>query len=328
MINARCVVIGGGTGSFTVLNSLKNNISDIYALVNMADDGGSTGLLRDELGVLPPGDVRQCLVALSDAPKRLRDLFNFRFEEGSLKGHSFGNLFLSAVEKMTDDFGDAVALASEVLDIRGKVIPITLDNVRLIMEWADGTSIHGEGRIDIAKFMANKGLPTLRLEPSAHINPSAAKAIAKADIVIIAPGDLYTSVGPLLTVDGVREALAQSKAKKIYISNLVQKPGQTAGFTVGDHAAEIERFAGPILDYVLYNTARPDTTLLDRYKVTGEILVSPDEVRMKKEHYTAIGSPLLSNAEVKAEKGDALAATRSFIRHDGAALWQAIQSLI
>lgn len=294
----------------------------------MADDGGSTGVLRDELGVLPPGDVRQCLVALSDAPKRLRDLFNFRFEDGALKGHSFGNLFLSAVEKMTDDFADSIAVASEVLDIRGKVVPATLDNVRLVMEWEDGTSLHGEGRIDIAKFMTKKGLPQLRFEPAARINPAAAKAIKKADIILIAPGDLYTSIGPLLCIDGVREALAESTAKKIYISNLVQKPGQTAGFTVGDHASEIERFAGPVLDYVLYNTARPESNLLDKYSVTGEIMVAPDESRMKKEHYTPMGYPLLSNAEIKKEKGDALAATRSFIRHDQAALWQALELLI
>ena len=329
MIQARCVVIGGGTGSFTVLSGIKNHLSDVTALVNMADDGGSTGTLRDELGVLPPGDVRQCLVALSDAPQRLRDLFNFRFSEGSLSGHAFGNLFLSAVEKMTDNFGDAVRLASEVLDIRGTVLPITLNNARLVMRWDDGTELRGEGRIDIAHFVRAKGLPTLSLDPMPRINPAAVQAIAEADVILVSPGDLYTSLGPLLTVGGVREALAASNATRIYICNLVEKPGQTSGFTVSDHAAEIERLAGtPFLDYVLYNTATPPPALAQRYAEQGEVLVRVDEDRLRSAHYHSVGKPLLSEAEVEQVKGDALAAHRSLIRHDGTALWRALRTVL
>lgn len=161
-LGAKIVVIGGGTGSFTVLTGLKHYVSHITALVNMADDGGSTGILRDELGALPPGDVRQCLVALSDSPK-VRDLFNYRFEEGSLKGHAFGNLFLSALEKMTGNFAEGVELASEVLNITGRVEPITLDNVTLCAEGRDGTCVRGEFTIAHHELAER---PRIWLDPS------------------------------------------------------------------------------------------------------------------------------------------------------------------
>lgn len=329
MIDARCVVIGGGTGSFSVLTGLKDLVSDISALVSMADDGGSTGVLRDELGVLPPGDVRQCLVALSEASQELRDLFNFRFEDGGFAGHSFGNIFLSAVQKQTNNFGDAVRLAGDVLNIKGQVLPITLDDVRLAIEWKDGTVVRGEGRIDIMRFVKSKGLPDLYLEPGGRINPDADRAIREADIIVVAPGDLYTSLGPLLIVDGVAEALAATTAKVIYVSNLVIKPGQTSGFTVSDHASEIERFAkGPILDYVLYNTAPPDPEVFEKYVKKGELLVKADLDKLHSAHYEAVGCPLISSERIEAKQGDKLAAHRSFIRHDPIALCRAIQDLL
>ncbi len=326
---SKLVVIGGGTGSFTVLSALRDHISDITALVNMADDGGSTGVLRDELGVLPPGDVRQCLVALSEAPEELRDLFNYRFDEGSLKGHSFGNLFLSAVQKKTNNFGEAVRMASDILRIKGRVLPITLDNVRLAISWSDGTTVHGEGRIDIMHFVKEKGLPRLHLEPQAAINPAAEQAIANADAIIIAPGDLYTSLGPLLIVHGVADALLASNATKIYVSNLVEKPGQTSGFSVADHAAEIERFVGaPCIDYVLYNTAEPDPELFEKYAKTGELLIKANEKEFVGKHYKSIGTPLIATQQAKTHAGDPLAAHRSYIRHDANALLHAILDLL
>lgn len=322
---SKLVVIGGGTGSFTVLSALRDHISDITALVNMADDGGSTGVLRDELGVLPPGDVRQCLVALSEAPQELRDLFNYRFSEGSLKGHSFGNLFLSAVQKKTNNFGEAVRMASDVLRIKGQVLPITLDNVRLAISWDDGTMVHGEGRIDIMHFVKEKGRPTLHLQPKGTLNPAARHAIVAADAIIIAPGDLYTSLGPLLIVAGVAETLLHSRATKIYVSNLVEKPGQTSGFSVADHAAEIEHFVGtPFIDYVLYNTARPDPELFEKYAKKGELLVRADKREFTGKHYKAVGVPLIASDRAQAHAGDLLAAHRSYIRHDAKALLHAI----
>ncbi|QQS21512.1 YvcK family protein [Candidatus Saccharibacteria bacterium] len=169
----KIAVIGGGTGSFTLLSALKNHTSKIAAIVTMADDGGSTGVLRDELGVLPPGDVRQCLVALSDSPK-IRDLFNYRFSEGTFEGHSFGNLFLTALEKSTGSFGEAIETASEVLRVNGTVIPVTYDNVRLKMTWSKGSvTLHGERVIDSDHFKNDPRKARLSLEPAAAVNPLA-----------------------------------------------------------------------------------------------------------------------------------------------------------
>jgi uncharacterized cofD-like protein len=295
----------------------------------MADDGGSTGALRDELDVLPPGDVRQCLVALSEAPEELRDLFNFRFAEGPLSGHSFGNLFLSAVEKMNNDFGSAVRMAGDVLRIKGEVVPITLDNVRLVAKWDDGTIVQGQNRVNITHFVSEKGLPDLHLEPAGRINPEADRAIRQADLIVVAPGDIYTSLGPLLIVDGVAEALAATKAQVVYVCNLMVKPGQTSNFTVTDHAAEIERFAGgPILDCVLYNTATPDAGLFEKYAREGEVLVEADAKKLITAHYKAFGRPLVARKASQPGKGDILARQRSFIRHDPSALADAISELL
>jgi uncharacterized cofD-like protein len=325
--DAKFVVIGGGTGSFAVLNGLKTVATDITALVSMADDGGSTGMLRDELGVLPPGDIRQCLVALSDpnTSQTLRDLFNFRFEEGSFAGHSFGNLFLSAVEKMTNDFGEAVRLAGELLHITGRVMPITHDNVRLAIQW-DDKIVRGEGTIDVMDFAVHKGTkPKLFLEPHATINPQAAHAIADADVVVIAPGDIYTSLGPLLVVDGVAEALLTTKARVVYLCNLVLKPHQTAGFSVDTHVEELERFVGkPFIDAVLYNTGMPTAEQLRHYDKAGENLVKLVRTQGEKKHYETIGCDLLSRVTPEVKRGDKLAAHRSLIRHDAQAIAQAL----
>jgi uncharacterized cofD-like protein len=203
----RVVVIGGGTGSFAMLSSLKNYTRHITALVNMADDGGSTGVLRDELGALPPGDVRQCLVALSESEK-IRDLFNYRFDAGTFGGHSFGNILLTALEKVTGNFSEAIETASEILRVNGTVIPATLDNVRLQMSW-EGTrvTLHGERVIDADYFKHDPRRATLSLVPEAKPNQAALDAIMEADLVVISPGDLYTSLGPLLVIDGFGEAL-------------------------------------------------------------------------------------------------------------------------
>ncbi len=237
----KIAVIGGGTGSFMLLSALKEHTQSLAALVNMADDGGSTGVLRDELGALPPGDVRQCLVALSNTPE-LRELFNYRFDEGSLKGHAFGNLFLTALEKMTGNFATSVEMAGEVLNITGVVEPITLTDVRLVMRDKTGRQTHGESKIGYMNFAHKK--PDLWLEPRAEANPRAIAAIAQADLVIIAPGNLYGSLAPALVVPGVGKALAKCKALKLYVCNLVTKPGQTDGYTVSDFADELERLAG------------------------------------------------------------------------------------
>lgn len=310
----RFVVIGGGTGSFTVLSGLKTYAKDITALVNMADDGGSTGQLRDELGALPPGDVRQCLVALSDTPK-VRDLFNYRFEEGSFKGHAFGNLFLTALEKMAGNFAEGVELASRVLNITGRVEPITMTNVTLCAEGEDGEPIRGEYTI-AHETLASR--PKIWLEPDATANPLAIDAIMNADVVVIAPGNLYGSLAPALVVPGIGEALMHTKASRVYVSNLVTKPGPTSQFKVHDFADELERLVGGrFLDYVIYNTRRPNDQLLERYAHEGEYGVEAEMEAFESRPWSAIGARLLADTAWNgAQASDPLAHTRSYIRHD------------
>lgn len=316
LMGINIVVIGGGTGSFTLLSGLKNYTHNITALVNMVDDGGSTGQLRDELGVLPAGDVRQCLVALSTSPK-VRDLFNYRFDEGSMKGHAFGNLFMAALEKMTGNFTEAVKVAGEVLNIRGRVEPITFDNITLVTRLADGTVVRGQHEAGSLIIPVGER-PWLDLEPTARINPQARQAILSADLVVIAPGLLYGSLAPALLVSGVTRALAETKAKKVYVCNLVNKPGQTDEFTVADYASEIERFAGVKLDHVLYNNHRPSQELIDRYAKDGELLVEWNKEELKKKHFYASGKRLIADEvwENTNAASDPLAAQRSLIRHD------------
>lgn len=322
----KIAVIGGGTGSFTLLSSLKDYTSQIAALVNMADDGGSTGTLRDELGVLPPGDVRQCLVALSGSPE-IRDLFNYRFDEGSLKGHAFGNLFLTALEKMTGDFVKGIETASDVLNITGTVEPITLTNVKLAMRDKSGEETHGEFEIAHRHFGSER--PEFWLEPAATASPRALRAIESADMVVIAPGNLYGSLAPALIVPGVGEALQKSKALRVYVCNLVTKPGQTDDYDVCDFADEIERLAGvKFLDAVIYNTETPSDDLLKKYAKEGELSVAIDKNKLDRAHYLAVGANLLSSKVWKnSNTSDPIAAARTLIRHDSKAIARAIMEL-
>lgn len=315
---AKVVVIGGGTGSFTLLRGIKHYTHHVTALVNMADDGGSTGDLRDEYGVLPPGDVRQCLVALSETPK-VRDLFNYRFDEGSLKGHAFGNLFLTALEKMTGSFAEAVELAGDVLKITGNVEPVTLTNVQLCADGADGKPVKGEFTIAHAEIAKR---PNIWLEPRAEANPKAVEAILEADMVVIAPGNLYGSLAPALVIDGIQQALRDTKARCVFVCNLVTKPGPTDGFSVVDFASEIERLGGSeFLDYVVCNSAMPSDELMQKYAHDGELVVRYDVDELKKQHYQYRAVPILATKLWDgAQSSDPLASVRSFIRHDSDAV--------
>ena len=314
----KIVVIGGGTGSFMMLSGLKKYCANLTALVSMADDGGSTGILRDELGVLPPGDVRQCLIALARSPK-MRQLFDYRFAEGDLKGHSFGNLFLTAVEKMTNNFSEAVDLASEVLNIAGKVVPVTLDNVKLVVLREGGRSIVGEHNIEQHRLQG--GQPSLRLEPAARLNPLAKVAIQEADLIVIAPGSLYSSIGAALATHGMAEALRASSAKKAYVCNLTTKPGHSDGFQVHDFANLIEHFMGDgnHLDYVLYNDSKPSDTLLKQYAQEGSQWVAFDETALAEARYQPVGGRFVSDKPWHSTtKVDLL--PRTLIRHDSDAV--------
>lgn len=313
----KIVIIGGGTGSYTLLKELKNYAKDITAIVTMADDGGSTGQLRDQYGVLPPGDIRQCLVALSNSSEQMRELFNYRFGDGDFGGHSFGNLFLTAVEKMTDDFGEAVKLAGEVLNITGRVLPMTLDNTHLVLVDGKDETV-GQHLIDQTKFKARKK-PEFRLEPQARINPQAQNAILDADMVVISPSNFYSSLVPAIIVDGVADALQQTSARIVQVINLVTKPGQTDGWQVSDYVSEFERFAGRgVVDYALYNTDEPTAEMLAKYAAEGEFPVGYDEAWLKKANYKAVGKRLLSKEIPQISPNDKL--ERTLIRHDSDAV--------
>lgn len=314
-LTPKIVVIGGGTGTFTVLSALKNYASEITAIVNMIDDGGSTGILRDELGVLPPGDVRQCLVALSRSSDTMRELFNYRFGEGTFQGHAFGNLFLTALEKTTGSFAHAVATAGDVLDIVGRVVPVTLTDSHLVLTQDDGSEVVGEFDISSRVFTSTEP-PRLSLIPAAALNPVAREAIMDADIVVIAPGNLYGSLVPALIVDGMPQALQETNAKIVYITNLVTKPGQTDGFKVHDYVREIERFVGRgVLDNVFYNRHKPNPKLLERYAKDGEYWVESDQSVFETATYDATGVNLVAD-QIHVQNPNDKMIERTLIRHD------------
>jgi uncharacterized cofD-like protein len=229
----RIVTIGGGTGLSTMLRGLKHHTANITAIVTVADDGGSSGRLRRELGVLPPGDFRNCIVALADAEPLMAKLFQYRFSQGSgLDGHSFGNLFIVAMSGITGNFEEAIREASRVLAVNGQILPSTLENVTLCAEQTDGAHVRGESQISATT------LPIRRVylqpdRPAAY--PDAVKAILEADIIVVGPGSLYTSILPNLLVDGIAKALLASDAFKVYVCNVATQPGETDGFQMGDH---------------------------------------------------------------------------------------------
>ncbi len=316
----KVVVIGGGTGNFTVLRGLKNYDVDISSIVSMADDGGSTGILRDELGVLPPGDVRQCLVALSNSSSMMRSLMNYRFEQGGLGGHSFGNLFLSALEKVTGSFEKAVEEVGKILFIKGKVIPVTIHQVRLKMILNDRKVLEGEKEIYLSQEI-DQGYSSIFLEPYGKANPRAIDEIMNADLVVLGPGGLYTSLIPNLLVEGVSQALRKTPAKKVFVVNLMNRKGQTTDFTVANYLDEMEKFIGEDpFDYILVNNQEPSKELIDRYAEEGRLiendLIGDDRV---------ILAPLLGELQEN-YKVDLL--KRSLIRHDSKKLAQELMKIV
>lgn len=266
----RVVVIGGGTGVYTVLSGLRDYPVHLTAVVSMADDGGSTGSLREEFGILPPGDIRRALVALSDSNNKiLSDLFNFRFEENSsLHGHSLGNLLITALEKITGSFDQAIEEAVKILNINGDVIPVTLSRTRLFAILEDGTRVEGETNIDIPKHNPDLHISELRLDPPVLANPKAIQAILSADVVILGPGDVYTSILPNILAEGIRDAIQSTRAKVLYIVNIMTKYGETNNFKASDFLATIEKYLEEgSIDACLINTEKPhDQTIIERYK--------------------------------------------------------------
>jgi uncharacterized cofD-like protein len=260
----KIVAIGGGTGLSTLLRGLKQYSNNITAIVTVADDGGSSGRLRREIGVLPPGDIRNCLAALADEEKLLTELFQYRFEAGTgLSGHSFGNLFLTAMSEITGDLEKAVTASSQVLAIRGTVLPATLSDVSLWAEMEDGRLIEGESNIPLAQGKI-RHIGCIPANPPAL--PAAIAAIAEADYIIIGPGSLYTSIIPNLLVPEIAEAISKSKVPRIYVCNIMTQPGETEDYTVADHIKAIDDIChGKLFDAVLVHRKTPSPELLQRY---------------------------------------------------------------
>ncbi|MDO8610371.1 MAG: YvcK family protein [bacterium] len=317
-------VVGGGTGTFVVLSGLKNTSVNLSVIVNMMDSGGSTGRLRDQYGVLPPGDLRQCLVALSDAPELWRKLFLYRFDGGDLDGHNFGNIFLSALEKTSANYTDVIKSASFVLKTKGAVIPVTFKQSHLVVQYKDGTILKGEGKIDV-NFKETSGIERAYLDPEVEVNPEVITQLTKSDFIIIGPGDLYTSIIPILLIDSVAEKIVKSKAKIIYIMNLMTKSGQTTNYSALDHLRDLQKYLHRSSDYVILNNENIPEKIVDWYSANNEKIVEDD---MTSENFKGIiiREGLVDVNEIEKEKGDAL--SRSIVRHNPVKLTKILKEIL
>ncbi|MGI6091595.1 MAG: YvcK family protein [Veillonellaceae bacterium] len=305
-------VIGGGTGLSVLLRGIKSITSNITAIVTVADDGGSSGRIREDLGIIPPGDLRNCLVALADTEPLMEKLFQHRFGgAGDLAGHSFGNLFIAAMTEVLGDVEKALKESSKVLAVRGQVLPASTQTVRLLAEMQDGTIVEGESQIP----MARKPIKKVTLQPEdAEPVKSVLEAINDADAVILGPGSLYTSVLPNLLVKGVAEALRETQAVKIYICNVMTQPGETDGYTAAQHVKAILEHAGPVIDYVVVNSQDVAQSLQTVYASQGAFPVKADT-----EAIEAMG--------VKVVEANIISET-NLVRHDPVKLSRTIISMI
>jgi uncharacterized cofD-like protein len=283
----KIVTVGGGTGLSVLLTGLKEHTSNISAIVTVADSGGSSGRLRQEFDILPPGDIRNCLVALADASTLMRDLFQFRFDTNSaLAGHSFGNLFITVMTRLTGDFEKAVKETSKVLALRGQVVPSTLSNVTLVAKHPDGSVTIGEDKIP----KAQKPIERVYLEPlQPQATPDALKAIKEAQIIILGPGSLYTSIIPNLLIKEITQAIAASGAIKVYVCNVMTQPGETDGLSAADHIKALINHSHPrLLDYCIINTGEIPGGILSRYAKDNSYLVINDRKKIENMGYRVI----------------------------------------
>ncbi|MFH1577908.1 MAG: YvcK family protein [Candidatus Omnitrophota bacterium] len=309
------VTIGGGTGLSVLLGGLREFTSNISAVVTVADDGGSSGRLREQFDILPPGDIRNCLVALADAPELMRKLFQFRFSSPSeFSGHNFGNLFITVMTQVTGDFDKAVKESSRVLAIHGQVIPSTLNKVMLVASYNDGSITEGEAKIPEVRRPINK----VWLKPEgSRATGEALLAIQQAQIIVLGPGSLYTSIIPNLLVKEIREAVVNSDAVKVYVCNIMTQPGETDNFTASQHLkALIEHTHPRIIDYFLVNTGSISKELRQRYKEQNSSLIVADTQKIRNMGFQVIGDDVITIFN------------NDYIRHDPIKLSRMILGLI
>lgn len=318
----RVVVVGGGSGSHTVLSGLARREVDLTAVVSVMDSGGSSGRLRDEYGFLPPGDARQCLVALTrhdDAASMLRALFSYRFRPGrtyrgdadarGLDGHNLGNLFISALADMTGSVESAYAWAGRILGARGRVIPVTTSDVNLCARLSDGHVLHGEAAIDVRTEHREAAIDYIYLDQPAYPTASALEALRSADLVVLGPGDLYTSVLPNLLVDGIVEATAEAR-HRLFVVNLMTKPGESDGFRASTFVEQVLEYLDPVpLDAAIVNTAQPSPKVLKRYSQEGAEPVDPDVEAIEARGVQTIARPIASSRHLMRHDADGLADT-------------------
>ncbi|MBN2831165.1 MAG: YvcK family protein [Candidatus Omnitrophica bacterium] len=283
----KVTVVGGGTGLSVLLTGLKQFTSNISAIVTVADDGGSSGRIREEFDILPPGDIRNCLVALADAPALMRDLFQFRFDTNSqLSGHSFGNLFITVMTRLTGDFEKAIKETSKVLALRGQVIPSTLNKVVLAARHKDGTTTVGENNIP----KTHRSIERVYLNPDKpQATPDAIKAIKEAQVIVLGPGSLYTSIIPNLLIKEIVDAIVVSDAVKVYVCNVMTQPGETDGYSVSEHIRALIIHSHPkIMDYCVVNTSEVPKDILRRYADQDSYVVVNDRRKIEEMGYRVI----------------------------------------
>lgn len=320
----KVTVIGGGTGTYVVLSGLKKYPLELAAIVSMMDSGGSTGRLRDQLGVLPPGDLRQCLVALSEAPELWRKLFLYRFENGDLKGHNFGNIFLSALEKVSKNYSTVMETVNYVLKTKGKVIPVTTSKTHLVVEYQNGTVLKGEANIDEDNPEESRIIKAY-LDPKVNPNKEAIETIAESDYIVIGPGDLYTSIIPVLLVKQIKNAIKNSKAKIIYIVNLMTKAGQTTNYTVKDFLTDITSYLGREPDYVITHKGPIPSSILEWYASHSEHPVENDLISGSFKG-TIKEEDVINRNHIVQSNADEL--TRTILRHDTSKLTKVLMKII
>jgi uncharacterized cofD-like protein len=313
----RIVTIGGGTGLSVLLRGLKRFTSNLTAIVTVADDGGGSGALRENMGMLPPGDIRNCLVALANTEPILKSLMQYRFKEGELKGQSFGNLFIAALNDICGSFDQAVKEISNVLAVTGKVLPVSLDDMVLFAELEDGTVIKGESQIPIKQQTTNQRIKKIFIKPSnCKALPEAIEEILNADAIILGPGSLYTSIIPNLLVKDISKAIAKSKAMKLYVSNLMTQQGETIGYSLVDHIETIYKHAERItIDYAIVNNGVIPDYLLEKYRTENASPVKID--------YNSI-----RNMNIKIIEADFVSVEKDYLRHNYNYLSEVIFELI
>ena len=310
----RIVAVGGGTGLSMLLSGIKNITNNVTAIVTVGDDGGSSGRLRESLGILPPGDIRHCITALADDEDLVTKLFKYRFKTGEgLEGHSFGNLFLTALYAITGDMVSAVKASSNVISIRGRVLPSTLDDMKLVARMKDGRIVHGESNIPEAKGEIER----LYTEPeNCRALPEVIEAIKQAELIILGPGSLYTSVIPNLLIKEISEAIANSNAKKIYVCNIMTQPGETDNYKVSDHLKALIKHAGSkqIIDAVLINDYIPEQ-LDEKYAKANSFPVKTDLSEIKK-----MGIKVCAKNLIEADEAN----KRGLVRHSSRKVARAV----